>query len=577
MSNNWRTYLGAEAGQDIVAALVITILLIPQSLAYAQLAGLPPETGIFASILPLVAYAVLGRSSVLAVGPVAIVSLMTAAALESAGIEGVVLQVLGAGVLAALIGIVLMAAGFLRLGFLANYLSQPVVHGFILSSSIIILISQLRHVLGLHISTREPLEQIEALAQSLDMIHWATALIGVATLLMLIYLPKLIGAGLPKNLQNGLAGTLLPRVAPLIAILVTSIAAWALRGLPIADGIALTGQVNMALPSLPSPEGALSLVNSLWGSALLIALIAFTESHAVAKSFAAKKRQHVEPNRELVAIGAANLASAVSGGFPVAGGFARTAVSFSAGAATRVAGALTAGFIALSLVFLTDLYAFIPKATLSVIIIVSISKMIHFTEIKPLWAYSRLDATAYGLTGLGVFFLGVEFGLLMGVLLSIAVFLGRAGRPHIAEVGRIPGTEHFRNRLRHRVVLSDSLLMIRIDANLYFANAQFLETALMKRAIEHPEVKDVVLIASAINEIDWSALEALGRVNSELKIMGVCFHLAEVKGPVMDRLERSDFLESLTGKVFLSTSDAEKILGPNGKGAVASEADGGGI
>ena len=577
MSNNWRTYLGAEAGQDIVAALVITILLIPQSLAYAQLAGLPPETGIFASILPLVAYAVLGRSSVLAVGPVAIVSLMTAAALESAGIEGVVLQVLGAGVLAALIGIVLMAAGFLRLGFLANYLSQPVVHGFILSSSIIILISQLRHVLGLHISTREPLEQIEALAQSLDMIHWATALIGVATLLMLIYLPKLIGAGLPKHLQNGLAGTLLPRVAPLIAILVTSIAAWALRGLPIADGIALTGQVNMTLPSLPSPEGALSLVNSLWGSALLIALIAFTESHAVAKSFAAKKRQHVEPNRELVAIGAANLASAVSGGFPVAGGFARTAVSFSAGAATRVAGALTAGFIALSLVFLTDLYAFIPKATLSVIIIVSISKMIHFTEIKPLWAYSRLDATAYGLTGLGVFFLGVEFGLLMGVLLSIAVFLGRAGRPHIAEVGRIPGTEHFRNRLRHRVVLSDSLLMIRIDANLYFANAQFLETALMKRAIEHPEVKDVVLIASAINEIDWSALEALGRVNSELKIMGVCFHLAEVKGPVMDRLERSDFLESLTGKVFLSTSDAEKILGPNGKGAVASEADGGGI
>jgi len=577
MSNNWRTYLGAEAGQDIVAALVITILLIPQSLAYAQLAGLPPETGIFASILPLVAYAILGRSSVLAVGPVAIVSLMTAAALESAGIEGVVLQVLGAGVLAALIGIVLMAAGFLRLGFLANYLSQPVVHGFILSSSIIILISQLRHVLGLHISTREPLEQIEALAQSLDLIHWATALIGVATLLMLIYLPKLIGAGLPKHLQNGLAGTLLPRVTPLIAILVTSIAAWALRGQPIADGIALTGQVNMALPSLPSPEGALSLVNSLWGSALLIALIAFTESHAVAKSFAAKKRQHVEPNRELVAIGAANLASAVSGGFPVAGGFARTAVSFSAGAATRVAGALTAGFIALSLVFLTDLYAFIPKATLSVIIIFSISKMIHFTEIKPLWAYSRLDATAYGLTGLGVFFLGVEFGLMMGVLLSIAVFLGRAGRPHIAEVGRIPGTEHFRNRLRHRVVLSDSLLMIRIDANLYFANAQFLEAALMKRAIEHPEVKDVVLIASAINEIDWSALEALGRVNSELKIMGVCFHLAEVKGPVMDRLERSDFLESLTGKVFLSTSDAEKILGPNGKGAVASEADGGGI
>jgi len=572
MGKTWGSYLKLEAGQDLVASVVITILLIPQSLAYAQLAGLPPETGIFASILPLVAYALIGRSSVLAVGPVAIVSLMTAAALETAGIEGVANQVAAAGILAGIVGTTLVVAGFLRLGFLANYLSQPVVHGFIISSSIVIFISQLKYVIGVSIMSRDPLTQIGALLTSVPSIHWATALIGLATLALLFALPPVLKAMVPARFRDGLAGVLLPRIAPLVAILITSLAAfW------IGNGIALTGEVAVGLPHLPSPKGALGMAQELWLSALLIALIAFTESHAVAKSFAAKKREAIGANRELVAIGAANLASAVSGGFPVAGGFARTAVSFAAGAATRAAGAMTAGLIAISLILLTDLYAYIPKATLAVIIIFSISKMIDFGEFKPLWKYSRLDAVAYALTAFGVIVLGVEMGLLFGVVLSVAVFFGRASHPHIAEVGRIPGSEHFRNRLRHRVDLSDPLLLIRIDESLYFANAQYLESQIMRRAIERPHVKDVVLIASAVNEIDWSGLEMLRRVNTELNALGVQFHLAEVKGPVMDRLEHSNFLDELTGEVFLSTSLAEKTLGPNGRGAVPQMAEGAGI
>jgi len=506
------------------------------------------------------------------VGPVAIVSLMTAAALESAGIEGAAAQVAAAGVLAGMVGGMLIIAGFLRLGFLANYLSQPVVHGFIISSSIVILISQLRHVFGVAIASRDPLVQIGALVQSIPSINLAALVLGTATLAMLFGLPPLLKAAIPARFRDGLAGVLLPRVAPLIAILVTSLAAaW------FGGNIALTGEVAVGLPQLPSADGAMGMVQSLWLSGLLIALIAFTESHAVAKSFAAKKREAIGANRELVAIGAANLASAVSGGFPVAGGFARTAVSYAAGAATRGAGALTAGLIAISLLLLTDLYAFIPKTTLAVIIIFSISKMINFGEFRPLWKYSRLDAVAYGLTAFGVILLGVELGLLFGVILSIAVFFGRASHPHIAEVGRIPGSEHFRNRNRHRVEASDTLLLIRIDESLYFANAQYLEIQIMKRVIERREVKDVVLIASAVNEIDWSGLEMLRRINDELKAMDVTFHLAEVKGPVMDRLKHSNFLDDLTGEVFLSTSIAERTLGPSGRGAAPQMAEGAGI
>jgi len=571
MDKTWGSYLKLEAGQDLVASVVITILLIPQSLAYAQLAGLPPETGIFASILPLVAYAIFGRSSVLAVGPVAIVSLMTAAALERAGINGVTEQVMAAGVLAAIVGGALILAGVLRFGFLANYLSQPVVHGFIISSSIVILISQLRHVMGITIASRDPLVQVGALLSSVTAANISAAILGIATLIMLIGLPPILKLMVPARFRDGLAGVLLPRVAPLIAILVTSLAAL------LMPNVALTGEVAVGLPQLPSTQGAIQFAESLWLSGLLIALIAFTESHAVAKSFAAKKREAIGANRELVAIGAANLASAFSGGFPVAGGFARTAVSYAAGAATRAAGAMTAGLIAISLVLLTDLYAFIPKTTLAVIIIFSISKMINFREILPLWRYSRLDAAAYTLTALGVIILGVELGLLFGVILSVAVFFGRASHPHIAEVGRIPGTEHFRNRLRHRVQLSDTLLLVRIDESLYFANAQYLEAQVVRRATERPELKDVVLIASAVNEIDWSGLEMLCRINDELKALGVEFHLAEVKGPVMDRLNRSPLIKELTGEVFLSTSVAEKTLGPSGRGAVPDMSEGAGI
>ncbi len=573
LPDNFKHYMSGLIGQDAVASIVITILLIPQSLAYAQLASLPPEVGLMASILPLVAYALLGRSSVLAVGPVAIVALMTAAALQGAGIVDPTAKVAAAGVLALMIGGILIAAGLLRLGFLANYLSQPVIHGFIISSSIIILISQLRHMLDVTLTAHEPLFQFLELVQSLVASNPTTVILGLATFAILFGFPKAMTASLPKSARETTIGDLLPRVAPLVAIAVTAFAAVVLPAVQVP----LTGEVSTALPDLTAITQGLGAAELLWPSALLIALIAFTESLAVARSFAARKKEKIEANRELIAIGAANAAAALSGGMPVAGGFARTAVSFAAGAATRAAGAMTAGLIALSLVFFTGLYAYIPKVTLAVIIIFSISKMIRFGEILPIWRYSPLDAGVYALTAGGVFLLGVEMGLLMGVVLSIIIFIARAGRPHIAQVGRIAGSEHFRNVRRHSVLTHNHLLMVRVDESLYFANALFLENDLMTRVQDHDGLTDVVLLASAVNKIDWSAMETLERINGDLKARGIRFHLAEVKGPVMDRIERSDLLAHLTGEIFLSASVAESTLGANGRGAKSQMVDGAGI
>ncbi len=568
-----KQYLKGFAGQDAVASIVITILLIPQSLAYAQLASLPPEVGLMASILPLVAYALLGRSSVLAVGPVAIVALMTAAALDGAGIVDPMAKVAAAGVLAAMIGGILIGAGILRLGFLANYLSQPVIHGFIFSSSIIILISQLRHMFDVTLTAHEPLFQVFELIRKLVIADPVTVAMGLFTFAALSFVPRIVRSIMPASMRQSALGELLPRTSPLVAIVLTAGFAFWVPGVAIP----LTGTVEAALPDLTTITRGLGAAEMLWPSALLIALIAFTESLAVARSFAARKKEKIEANRELIAIGASNVAAALSGGMPVAGGFARTAVSFAAGAATRAAGAMTAGLIALSLVFFTGLYAYIPKVTLAVIIIFSISKMIRFAEIVPIWRYSRLDATVYGVTAAGVFLLGVETGLLFGVVLSILVFLGRAGRPHVAEVGRIAGSEHFRNIKRHSVVTHDHLLIVRVDESLYFANALFLENDLMARVHDHDGLTDIVLLASAVNKIDWSAMETLERINTDLKARGIRFHLAEVKGPVMDRLERSDFLKHLSGQIFLSASMAEKTLGANGPGSKSHMVDGAGI
>jgi len=354
------------------------------------------------------------------------------------------------------------------------------------------------------------------------------------------------------------------------AVAVTTLATWAF-GLH-ERGVAIVGTIPQGLPPLTLPRFDWDLWSSLFGSAVLISIIGFVESVSVAQTLAAKRRQRIDPDQELIGLGASNIAASVSGGYPVTGGFARSVVNFDAGAETPAAGAFTAVGIALAALFLTPLLFFLPKATLAATIIVAVLSLVDFRILRHTWNYKRADFAAVSATIALTLIFGVETGVSAGVLLSILLYLYRSSRPHVAEVGLVPGTEHFRNIKRHRVRTVPSLVTLRIDENLYFANARFLEDYILNRVVEDRAVRDVVLMCSAVNEIDTSALESLEAINHRLREMGIRLHLSEVKGPVMDRLQRTDFLEHLTGQVFLSQYAAWRALNGEDAGEPGQEA-----
>jgi sulfate permease, SulP family len=553
-----RTYTRDALVSDLVAAAIVTIMLVPQSLAYALLAGLPAEVGLYASMLPLIAYGIFGTSRTLAVGPVAVVSLMTAAALGKLGLAGVAEYALAAATLAALSGLMLLTLGIFRLGFLANFLSHPVIAGFITASGILIAAGQLKHLLGIKANGENLIEILKSLLPNLSQTNIVTLVMGVATTAFLFWVRK----GLkPLLTQLGLRqrpAELLAKTGPIFALVSTGMIAW-LFDLG-AKGVKLVGAVPQGLPGLSLPEFSTSLVQSLALPAFLISVVGFVESVSVGQTLAAKRRQRIEPDQELIGLGVSNLAASVSGGFPVTGGFSRSVVNFDAGAETPAAGAYTAIGLAVATLFLTPLLAYLPQATLAATIIVAVLSLVDLSILKRTWTYAASDFAAVMATILLTLGVGVEAGIVAGVALSILLHLYKTSRPHIAILGRVPGTEHFRNIKRHDVQTDDTLLSMRVDESLYFANARYLEDQINARIAGQPLTKNLVLVCPAINDIDLSALESLESINARLKDAGVTFHLSEVKGPVMDKLKRSGFLPHLTGKVFLSHHQAVEEL-----------------
>tara|TARA_Y100001933_G_scaffold146563_1_gene145083 strand:- start:346 stop:2097 length:1752 start_codon:yes stop_codon:yes gene_type:complete len=553
-----RRYTTVTLTSDVMAAVIVTIMLIPQSLAYALLAGLPPEAGIYASIVPIILYALFGTSRALAVGPVAVVSLMTAAAVGQVAEAGSMGYAAAALTLALLSGAMLLALGLLRLGFIANFLSHPVIAGFITASGILIATSQLKHILGVPAGGHTLIEMLGALAAHLDAVNWPTLVIGVLATGFLFWVRK----GLKPLLQRaGLrprTADLLAKTGPVAAVAVSTLAVW-LLGLD-GGGVAIVGAVPQGLPPLTMPDLSPDLVSALLLPAALISVIGFVESVSVAQTLAAKRRQRIDPDQELIGLGAANLGAAFTGGYPVTGGFARSVVNFDAGAETPAAGAFTAVGLAIAALALTPLIFFLPKAVLAATIIVAVLSLVDFSILRKSWGYSKADFAAVLATILLTLGLGVEAGVSAGVLLSIGLHLYKTSRPHVAEVGLVPGTHHFRNVLRHRVRTNPAVLTLRVDESLYFANARFLEDMILDRVAEDCPIKHVVLMCPAVNEIDFSALESLEAINERLRSIGIKLHLSEVKGPVMDRLKRSHFLDQLTGEVFLSQYDAWETL-----------------
>ena len=549
-----RSYNRDILSSDLMAAVIVTIMLIPQSLAYALLAGLPPVIGLYASILPLMLYAVFGTSRTLAVGPVAVISLMTASAAGAVAAQGTAEYLEAAITLAFLSGIMLAVLGLLRAGFLANLLSHPVISGFITASGILIATSQLKHIIGVNAGGDNWPEMLGGLAGAIGDINPITIAIGVPAMLFLFWVRKGAKPALQAIGMSARAADMTAKAGPVVAVALSIIAviAFDLEG----RDVAITGAIPQGLPPFAMPSTDLALIEQLWVPALLISIIGFVESVSVAQTLAAKRRQRISPDQELIGLGASNIASAFSGGYPVTGGFARSAVNFDAGAQTPAAGAFTAVGIALATVFLTPLLYSLPIATLAATIIVAVLSLVDLRTPQRLWHYSKADFTAHAAT-IGITLLaGVELGVIAGVVVGLLLYLWRASRPHAAIVGRVPETEHFRNVDRHQVFTVPHILSIRIDEALTYLNARWLEEYVLEQVADRAAVRHVILMCSAVNEVDASGLESLEAINHRLGDAKVGLHLSEVKGPVMDRLKRSHFIDELNGKVFLSQSKA---------------------
>jgi SulP family sulfate permease len=550
-----RAYAAGALRHDLLAAAIVAVLLIPQSLAYALLAGLPPQVGLYASLLPLVAYAAFGSSPLLGIGPVAVLALMISQALAQAPAD--VGATHAALVLAAEVGLLLAAAAVLRLDALASLLSVPVLRGFETGAALSIALSQLPVLLGAS-AQGSNLPQVLGSwwgAQT----RWSplTALYGVTAWLALWLARRHASAWLARHMSAARA-TLLARLAPLMVLVLAIVAAT--LGDAGAHGVRLVGALPELAPAIALPPLDATLWWRMLPSALLIALVAFVSSLVVAESLARRDGARIEPRRELAGLAAANLAAALSAGMPVAGSFTRSLLNLDAGARTRMAGVFTAALMGGVLLLLGRPLAALPAAVLAATIVVAVLPVLDWRPFREAWRYSRSEGVLMSAVAALTVLQGVTWALGVGVAASIALLLQRTARPHVALIGRVAGTEHYRNVDRHEVQLTAGVMALRIDESLLFTNARALADVVQQQLAHyresHPDTRRLVLLMSPVNRIDFSGLEALRALHAMLAAHGIRLDLSEVKGPVLDALRAGGWTEWFTGQVFLSHHQA---------------------
>ena len=554
-----RQYPRPKLGADLAAGLIVAILVIPQSLAYALLAGLPPQAGLYASIFPVIAYAWLGSSALQAVGPVAITAIMTFSVLSPLAAPGSPQYVALAASLALCSGLMTLAFGAMRLGFLSQLLSRPVVSGFISGSAVLIIISQLKLLLGVQASGSNSWQALQSLLAHAAQANMATVALSIAALVWLL----LSRYGLPRLAQHlGLAkakAQTLVRVMPLLVLGAASVAVVTLD-LDTKHRVAVVGAVQQGLGAVNLFFPGMDDLRLLLTPALIMAFIGTVQNITMGQALAATRRERLDPNRELVGLGAANVVSAFYSGMPVGGGLSRTAINLAAGAQTPMASMAAALSMLLIVLAGTHWFARLPLAVLAASIVVAAISMVDVKAFCQAWNYDRADAFALLGTAAGVLLLGLELGIAAGILLSLITLLVRASTPHIAVIGRIVGTEHFRNIERHGVETIPGVLFLRIDESLFFGNLNAIEARLAAELAKDQRIEDVVLIMSAVNRVDTTAMEVLTDLNRDLAQRGIRLHLAEVKGPVQDRLMSSPLWKALSGTVHLSVNRAFEAL-----------------
>lgn len=543
-----KTYHPRHFKADVVAALIVLAMLVPQGMAYAMLAGLPPVMGIYASILPMIIYAFTGSSTTLSIGPVAIISMMVFSALQPLFAVGSTAYIEAACLLAIMVGIISLILGLFRFGFLIQLISHPVIKSFIIASALLIALGQFKFLLDIPLQTNNIPEFIGSLVNNFHHISFLSMGVSLAAISILVFLPKWVRSDF------------LNKTIPLLLVLSSIIVVYAFS--LDQHGLKTVGIIPTGLPSFHFPTWNFDLVQKLLPSAFMIAMISFVESLAIAQATALQKRDDLNSNQELIALGLANIAAGINMGFAVSGSLSRTVVNSDAGAKTPMSGVMSSLLmIAVSLYF-TSFFQNLPLTILAATIFVSIWKLISFLPFLETWKYSKADGLAMWATFLGVTCIDISTGLVIGIILTFILLLWRISRPHIAVIGLVEGTQHFRNVSRYDVLTTETIASFRIDENLNFLNAHVLKGYIITELSHNPQIQHVVINCSSISNIDLSAVEMLEDLNRELLQLGIQLHLSEVKSPVMDRLNSSRLINMLSGKIFLSHYQAIQTLSP---------------
>ena len=543
-----KTYHPTHFKADVVAALIVLAMLVPQGMAYAMLAGLPPVMGIYASILPMIIYAFTGSSTTLSIGPVAIISMMVFSALQPLFAVGSTAYIEAACLLAIMVGIISLILGLFRFGFLIQLISHPVIKSFIIASALLIALGQFKFLLDIPLQTNNIPEFIGSLVINFHHISFLSMGVSLAAISILVFLPKWVRSDF------------LNKTIPLLLVLSSIIVVYAFS--LDQHGLKTVGIIPTGLPSFHFPTWNFDLVQKLLPSAFIIAMISFVESLAIAQATALQKRDDLNSNQELIALGLANIAAGINMGFAVSGSLSRTVVNSDAGAKTPMSGVMSSLLmIAVSLYF-TSFFQNLPLTILAATIFVSIWKLVSFLPFFETWKYSKADGLAMWATFFGVTCIDISTGLVIGIILTFILLLWRISRPHIAVIGLVEGTQHFRNVSRYDVLTTETIASFRIDENLNFLNAHVLKGYIITELSHNPQIQHVVINCSSISNIDLSAVEMLEELNGELLQLGIQLHLSEVKSPVMDRLNSSRLINMLSGKIFLSHYQAIQTLSP---------------
>lgn len=551
-------YQREQLREDVIAGIIVAFLTIPQVIAYAFLAGLPAEAGLYAAIAALVCYAVFGSSRTLAVGPTAIVAMMALEIISSLAEPGTPAYGETAVQLALVTGVVLIVLRIINFGALVSFLSHAVVTGFITAAACLIIINQLPAIAGIGHAAGTSIDAILGhLVANLNHLNQTTLTISMAAIVLLWFCRGPLQKIIERSGLSSQLGSVLIKSAPMYAVLLGVLLVWLLA---LGD-VAVVGDIPTQLPTLRLQIVSLQDLQHLLPSAVLIAMVIFIESTSVGTAVASKRREKIEPNRELVALGSANIGAALFGGFPVAGSFARTIVNFSSGATSPMASLITAICVIIALLWLSPLFYYLPIGVLSAIIVMSALQLIDLQLIRKILLFNRTDAVTFLCTFFAVLATGVETGILIGIAISFTLLIRSSSKPNIAVVGRVGQSEHFRNVSNYAVKTCPEVLAARIDESLYFVNTRYIETFLLNKVAESPDLQHILLICNATNFIDTSGLEMLETLSVNLYAAGVTLHLAEVKKPVMDHLMETDFYKQMKGQIFFTADIAMRELG----------------